>query len=315
MDNMPEGTVLSQYTPGFRANLQMAPQQTDTRLGFAVEADFNAAGPGTHFNADDVLPTDPEDDDTRVPDTPDKFPEFGRRVGWYKGFRDSAWLDTVDKLNSITDPTSPIMASLTAGRWRKADDNIMNGMLGVAYESAGPEEPPTVVAFDTANYQLPADYKARQHQDEEVPASGAFGMSIGKMIQAQKILDESDLEGERFTAFSPSCVADLLERTPTTSRYYGSVQALVEGKVDTLLGFKIIRVPTKRFLLQSGQTDIIRVPFWIKPAVIHKAQTITQARVAIRHDKSDTPQAFYRSRHATSRRYDVGVVDVLAKIV
>ena len=77
-----EDTVLSQYVPGFRANLNLAPQQTDTRLLGRVDGDLTYDTPGQMFNADDVQRTsDPEIIVTRVPDTPDKFPGFTRRVG------------------------------------------------------------------------------------------------------------------------------------------------------------------------------------------------------------------------------------------
>lgn len=315
MVDMPEGTVLSQYTPGFKANLNLAPQQTDSKLLFAVEHDLNHEAHGTHFNADDVDPTDPEETSERVPDTPDKFPTYKRRVGWFRNFHDSAWLDTVDKLNNITDPTSAVMAGLMAGRWRFADTRIITDALGVAYESSGEDEPPTAVPFD-ADQVIAANYVDRAHQEETVPNdSSDFGLSIGKLLGAKLRLDDSEIEGQRFCTLSPSGEADLLERTPVTSRYYANVQALVEGKVDTLLGFTMIRIPRKRLLLKAGTTDIRRLAAWVKPALVYKARPVVNARVAIRHDKSDTPQAFYKTQHAASRRYDKGVVEIQCKEV
>lgn len=310
---MAENTELSQYVPGFRANLNLAPQQTDSRLLGAVESDLSYSEPGTGFNADDVGTSDPEDVTTRVPDTPDKFLDKTRRVGFFTTFQDSAWLDNVDKAAELEDPTNPTMKSLMAGRWRKADAGIIGGMYGPAYEKADENSAPSAVAFPTGQI-IEANSVGFSHQDETVPVDASnYGMSIGKMIEAGLMLDDSDLEGERFTAFGPAQFADLLRRVPATSKYYNDVQALVSGKINELLGFKILRIPRKRLLLKSGTTDIRRIPFWIKPAIIYNGRQITDASIRIRNDKSDTPQAFYKAQHGALRRYDLGFVDVESK--
>lgn len=312
---MAENTELSQYVPGFRANLNLLPQQTDSKLLGAVESDLAYSEPGTGFNADDVGTSDPEDVTTRVPDTPDKFLDKTRRVGFFGTFQDSAWLDNVDKAAELEDPTNPTMKSLMAGRWRKADDGIIAGMYGPAYEKADENSAPTSVAFPAAQI-INANDVLFSHQDEVVPSDASdYGMSIGKMIEAGLKLDDSDLEGERLTAFGPAQIADLLRRVPATSKYYNEVQALASGTIDKMLGFRIIRIPRKRLLLKSGTTNIRRIPFWIKPAIIYKGRQITEASIRIRHDKSDTPQAFYKAQHGSLRRYDTGFVDVQCKEV
>jgi Phage capsid protein len=310
---MAENTELSQYVPGFTANLNLAPQQTDSKLVNAVESELNYSTPGTMFNADDVGQSDPEDDTTRVPDTPDKFLDKTRRVGWFLGFRDSAWLDNVDKAAELVDPTNPTMAALMAGRWRKTDDGIMGALLGPAYEKADENSPPTPVAFPSANV-IAANDVTHAHQDENVPGGGAdYGMSVGKLIYASEILDEAELEGERYVAMTSVQRSDLLRSTPTTSQYYTDVKALVAGTINEFMGFKFIRLPKKRVLTVDGSPAIRRCVAWIKPALIYKARTIENASIRIRHDKSDTPQAFYRAQHGGVRRYDAGVVEIRAK--
>ncbi|MBI1684458.1 phage capsid protein [Caulobacter hibisci] len=310
---MAENTELSQYVPGFKANLNLAPQQTDSRLLASVDSELNYSEPGTGFNADDVGISDPEDVNTRVPDTPDKFLDKTRRVGFFTTFQDSAWVDNVDKVAELVDPTNPTMQALMAGRWRKADAGIIAAMYGPAYEKADENAVPTAIAFPAAQI-IAANDITFSHQDESVPNDASdYGMSIGKMIEANLLLDDSDIEGERFAAFGPAQVADLLRRVPATSKYYNEVQALSEGKIDKLLGFTIRRLPRKRLLLKDGTTNIRRVPFWIKPAVVYKGRSITEANIRPRADKSDTPQAFYKAQHGGSRRYDRGVVDVQCK--
>ncbi|HUO22699.1 MAG TPA: phage capsid protein, partial [Caulobacteraceae bacterium] len=107
---------------------------------------------------------------------------------------------------------------------------------------------------------------------------------------------------------------DLLRRTPVTSRYYNNVQALVEGKVDSFMGFKFIWFPSKYIpsagLGHDGASAIRQNIAYIKDAIVYRGRPITDARIAIRHDRSDTPQAFYKTEHGAVRRYDSAVVEV-----
>ena len=309
-----EDSVLSQYVPGFRANLNLAPQQTDSKLIRAVDADLSHSEPGTMFNADDIGTSDPEDVQTRVPDTPDKFLGFTRRVGMFATFQDSAWLDNVDKAATLEDPTNPTMAALMAGRWRKADDYIINqGMFGSAYTRADENAAPTPVAFPNAQI-VPANLQSVVHQDEEIPAASAdYGLSVGKLLRARTILRNSEVEGELYIAVSPDQLEDLLARIPVTSTYYAGASALVEGKVTRFLGFEFIELPEKRLPYSAAGSGIRRIPAWVKQAVVYKGREITNASIRIRHDKSDTPQAFYKAQHGASRRYDAAVVDIRCK--
>lgn len=314
-----EETIVSQYVPGFKANLNLAPQQTDSKLLGAVMSDLAYSKEGMEFNADDILPSDPQDVNTRVGDTPDKHAAFTRRVGFFGEFEDSAWIDNVDKTRELEDPTSSIMQSLMAGRWRKADSAILAGALGTAYERPnGYGVAPTSVAFPAGQVIGAADV-SRRHQAEIVPDDGSeYGMSVGKLIEAELLLDDSELEGDRYIAMGPGQKGDLLQRTPTTSTFYNQVAALSEGKVgQTLLGFNVIWLPRKRLPSVISAVDSVsvirRCVAWVKPALIYNARTITTAAINIRADKSMTPQAYYKAQHGISRRYDLGVVEIDCK--
>jgi Phage capsid protein len=310
MSNDPN-TVLAQYVPGFRANMNLSPQQTTSRLIDAVDADLNYSEPGEGFNLDDVGESDPDDVATRVADTPDKFLGSERRVANFTEFHDSAWLDNVDKAKQLVDPANLTMQALMAGRWRKADSKIIQAGLGVSFkkdaESGGllPISLPAtqIVAANSVKYA---------HDDETVPGGGAdYGIGIGKIIEANALLDESELEGDRFITLSSDDVANLLRQTPVTSRYYSDVQALSSGKVSEILGFKVKRLSKKRIPIIG---DKRRLMAWVKTAIAYRGRPVTNARIAVRTDKSDTPQAFYKTSHAAGRRYDEAVVEIQAKI-
>lgn len=303
-------TVLARYVPGFKSNLNLMPQQMTSHLMDAVDCDMSYSEPGEGFNLDDMGESTPEDVATRVPDTPDKFLGGRRRVANFTEYHDSAWLDNVDKAKLLEDPTNITMQALTAGRWRKVDDRIIQAGLGSAFEKDAATGALNAVSLP-AGQIIPADYAVYKHDAETVPGSGDYGISVGKIIGAGALLDEGEVEGPRFLTLSSDDVAQLLTRTPVTSQYYAAVQALVAGKIDEFLGFRVKRLSKKRLLTASTNR---RLMAWVKPAIAYRGRTITEARIKVRNDKSDTPQAFYKTSHAAGRRYDEGVVEIQVKI-
>lgn len=315
-----EQTVLSQYNQGFKANLNLSPQQTDTRLLSCVDGDLNYDVPGMMFNADDVLASDPEDVTTRVPNTPDKFPGFTRRVGSFTPFQDAAWLDNVDKARELVDPTSKVMMSLSAGRWRKVDTNILGatgvngGLLGNAGNKNDQTGTITYTALPAAQIVAASDVQF-VHDAEVVPTDGSdYGMSVGKILHAGYLLDESELEGARYLALSSQQKADMLRSTPVTSRYYAEVLALQSDQLDSFLGFKIVRFQKARipsFVSGHGDGSPTRqCVAWIERALVYRGRPITDAMIWRRPDKSNTPQAFYKAEHGSVRHYDTAVVEI-----
>ncbi len=314
-DNLVEDSVLSQYVPGFRANLNMAPQQTMTKLLDKVDGDLNYDAAGEMFNADDLLPSDPEDNNSRVPNTPDKFLGFTRRVGAFLGFHDSAWFPIRDKVRELEDPTSKAMMNLNAGRWRRTDSAIITAGLGNATNKNDNTGSYTTTALPAGQLVSSVDV-SEAHDAEVVPTDGSdYGMAVGKLIHAGLLLDDSELEGERFLAWSSQQKADLLRRTPATSRYYAEVMALNAGTIDHFMGFTIVQLPKSRVpLYVNGNAHNIRSCMaWIKPAIIYKGRPIVNVSIKERADKGNTPQAYYSAEHGAVRRYDKAVVQIDCK--
>jgi hypothetical protein len=319
-----EDTVLSQYVPGFRANLNLAPQQLSTRLLGCIDGELNYDTPGQMFNADDVQVSDPVDVTARVPDTPDGFPGFTRRAGIFTPFQDAKWLDNVDKARELVDPTSKVMAAMTAGRWRKTDIAILGtvtgvgGLLGTAPTYAGAIGTTAISYTALPASQLVAATDIQFAHDAEVVPNDAsqYGLSVGKVIHAGQLLDESELEGERYFAYTSQQKADLLRRTPVTSRFYDEVMALYEGKINSFMGFTFVRMPKTilptdpNVAPHDGVSPVRACVAWVKNAVVYRGRPITEARIRLRPDKSDTPQAFYKAEHGAVRRYDTAVVQI-----
>ena len=63
------------------------------------------------------------------------------------------------------------------------------------------------------------------------------------MLDAKKILDENETDPEetRYLVCTANQLSDFLNIAEVKSSDYNSIKALVQGEVDTYLGFKFIR--------------------------------------------------------------------------
>lgn len=296
-----EDTIPNHYVQGFRANLNLLPQQMENRLLGAVDTDLAYSEPGTSFNCDDIGASTPAPVTTRVPDSPGGFLEQIRRGGHFEGFSDGKFIDNRDKARELADPSNPTMRSMMAGKARYMEDKIIDTIFGTTFSG---QNLTTANTFPAAQI-IAVNDRQNLHDAENVPASGNLGLTIGKIITASAMLDRSELDGERYFAWTSYEKAQLLASTPATSGDYNTIKALVNGQIDSFYGFKFIR--TERMPVSSSITDCAA---WVKPAIQYRAREIITAKITQREDKSFRWYAYYETEHAGARRYDNAVVKV-----
>lgn len=76
-------------------------------------------------------------------------------------------------------------------------------------------------------------------------ASGGVGLTVGRVRQVKRILDEKNVRSDRRIAvISPQAMEDLLETTEVTSSDYNTVKALVQGSIEgnSWMGFEWIQL-------------------------------------------------------------------------
>ncbi len=72
---------------------------------------------------------------------------------------------------------------------------------------------------------------------------GTTNLTVAKLREASFLLNNDNVDPEmRFLALSPSQLSSLLAETETTSSDFNTVKALVQGEIDTFLGFKFLLV-------------------------------------------------------------------------
>jgi len=211
---------------------------------------------------------------------------------------DFEWADMIDdqdKLRMLIDPTSPYAMNGAYALGRAMDDIIITAALGTALTG---ENGSTSTAFDTANQQI---------------AVGATGLTVAKLRTARKIL----LTNEVDVAMDPLYVAvtavqmdNLLGTTEVTSSDYNTVKALVQGNVDTFLGFKFIHCER---LGVDGSGDR-RCIAWAKSGMHLGMWNDITTKISERADKSYATQVYVKGTFGATRTEEKKVVEIICDL-
>lgn len=280
----------------YKSNITLLTQQKGSRLRGAVRMEMQNA----EFDFyDRIGATEAVEITGRHQDTPlVQTPHDRRRVG----LKDYDWADLIDRpdrLKMLADPTGPYAMNAALAMGRKMDDVIISAALGTAYSG---KTGGTSVQFDSNNIV------AVNYVESGSPANSS--MTIGKLRYAKRMLDEAEVDPdeERYLALSAQDVHALLRTTETTSSDYNTVKALVEGKLDTFMGFKFIR--TERLNLNgSSHRQCIA---WAKSHLLLAVSQDVNVDVGPRRDKRNSTQVYVSMGIGSTRMEEVGVVSILS---
>jgi hypothetical protein len=188
----------------------------------------------------------------------------------------------------LIDPTSTYAQAAAAAMGRSMDDEIITAALGASKTGKSGS---TSTSFDSNN-QI---------------ANGSADMTLAKLIEAKKILDSNDVDPSirRYIAVSPAQIESLLNNTTVTSSDYNTVKALVQGEIDTFLGFKFI---VSNRLSKEGN---IRSCFaWAEDGIKLAVGKDVMARIDERSDKSYSTQVYYCATFGATRMEEAKVVQI-----
>lgn len=282
------------YVNQYKANLTHLVQQKGSRLRSAVRVEFQNA----EFDFyDRVGATEAQEVTGRHQDTPlVSTPHDRRRVS----LRDFDWADLIDKQDKVRILIDPAGAYSMGAMWamgRKMDDVLIAAAFDTAYTG---KTGATTVAFPAAN-QIANNYV-------ETGAPATSNLTIGKLRRAKEILDsyDNDPDEERLMTVTANSVHSLLRNTEVTSSDYNTVKALVEGKIDTFMGFRFIR--TQRLLTDgSGYRRHIA---WIKSKLLLAVSYEPNVDIGPRRDKRNAQQVYVSMGIGATRMEEEGVVEV-----
>ena len=266
--------------------ITMLSQQLDTRMRGAVLVDTNWTGEEKYYdqyNQDSMVEIT-----SRYADTPVQEPDFARRQVVPSYFVSNTLEDPFEALAMLIDPKSTYMQAKVAAANRKIDSVLITAMGGTSKTGkAG--------GTDTV---LPAASKI---------AVGAAGLTKAKLIEAKKKLDAEEVDKEdRYCVCSAEQMEDLLNTTEVTSADYNTVKTLVQGELDTWLGFKFLH---SEQLAVDGSNDRLCYAFQ-KKGIQLAIQKEPEGRITERPDKNYAWQVYLRMALGATRLEEVRVIQI-----
>ena len=208
---------------------------------------------------------------------------------------DYEWADMIDdqdKLRMLIDPTSSYATNGAYALGRAMDDLIITAALGDAKTG---ENGTTITGFATATQQI---------------AAAASGLTIAKLRAAKKIFmrNEVDMDMDQLCiAVTAEQIEDLLATTEVTSSDYNTVKSLVQGNVDTFMGFKFIQIER----LGVDGSSARRVIAWAKSGLHIGMWNDINTRIGERADKSYSTQVYVKGTFGATRVEEKKVVEIL----
>lgn len=277
--------VTTAFVSQFSSNVQLLSQQIGSKLRGAVSEDsvtgdkafFDQIGSGTA-----QLRT------SRHADTPLQDTPHSRRQVAIDTYEYADLIDDADKVRMLIDPTSTYARAAAAAIGRAMDDAIITAATGTAL---------TGVSGGTSTTMLAANQIAH----------GSAGLTVAKLVQANKILDNSDVDPSipRYIVVGPEQIEDLLNNSTVTSSDYNSIKALVHGEIDTFLGFKFIK--STRLSVASS----VRKCFaWAEDGLKLAIGKDVVSKIDQRADKSYSTQVFYCASFGSTRMEEEKVVEI-----
>lgn len=220
------------YVQQYNKNLQMLCQQKGSKLrGLvsveqvkgecayfeqigAVEATEAAARNGAGYTYHTETP---------ITDTP-----YSRRRLDMTTFRLADLIENDDRVKLLIDPTNPTAQTFANALGRAIDMKLLKMAVGTAKTG---HDGSTEVEFPASQI---------------VDSAAAAVFNVDKLIEVKTLMDKADVpEEDRYMAVSAADLKNLLKDQKATSVDYAAVRALVQGQIDTFMGFKFVRISDK----------------------------------------------------------------------
>lgn len=177
--------------------------------------------------------------DTTYQDTP-----HGRRRVTTEDYFYSDLVDKTDKLRMINSPESEYAVAAKWALGRAMDDVIIDSALGTSSE--GKEGGTSVVLPDTQKLGA---------VDGTSDVGAKLTVKTLRMVKKKFHQNEVDGEGEMYFALTAQQLDDLLADDQVINNDYATVKALVQGDVDTFMGFKFVRIERLPLRLTSASYE------------------------------------------------------------
>jgi len=304
-------SVSTAFVQQYNANIMQLSQQMGSRFESRLR---NESQKGQSQFFDRLGPVVAQLRSSRHADTPQIDTPHSRRRVTLNDYVFADLIDDPDKVRMLVDPASDYAKAQAMSFGRRKDDECIEALDGNAY---GGQNGGTAVAHP--NTQKIAS----------VASAAGANLNVQALRRAKKKFDEADVDPSipRHIAVSASALENLLTETEVTSADFNVVRALVQGELQTFLGFSFFQ--SQRLLAQSGtlafdtasgavgsglgDADTYRrIPCWAQDGMLLSKAQDMQSRIEERPDKNFSTQVWTQMSIGATRLEEEKVVIILA---
>ena len=287
--------ITTAFVEQYRNNVELLVQQRGSVLRDFVNVD-NAVVGKTKFT-EQIGSTEAQKKVSRHSDSPLVNTPHARRAYSLEDYEWGDLIDKNDKVRMLIDPTSSYAQAAAFAMGRAMDDVIIDAALGTAK---------TGVSGGTDTALPPSQVIASNAIDNASDA--AHGLSPQKLRSAMTLFHENNVpeDEEKFLVVSPKAIQSLLTHKEVVSSDFNTVRALVNGEVDTYMGFRF--VISNRLAIDSSS---IRDCFaYVRSGIELGVGQDVMARIEERPDKSFSTYVYYCMTIGATRLEEEKVVKI-----
>ena len=227
--------------------------------------------------------------ETPITDTP-----YSRRRLDMTTFRLADLIENDDRVKLLIDPTNQTAQTFANALGRAIDTKLLKEALGTAKTG---HDGSTEVEFPAGQI---------------VDSAAAAVFNVDKLIEVKTLMDKADVpEEDRYMAVSAADLKNLLKDQKATSVDYAAVRALVQGQIDTFMGFKFVRISDKVWSA-AGIAANTAVAFHRDGLKLGIGQDII-THIDQRPDKNYATQVYSEINFGACRMQEQSVVKIVSK--
>ena len=278
--------ITTAFVEQYKSNVFHLAQQKGSKLRDAVRTE-SIVGKSHFFER--IGSTAAVKRTSRHADTPRVDTPHSRRKVTMDDYDWADLIDDSDKVRLLISPQSEYAKAGAYAMGRTMDDVIIAAATGNAFGGVS----------GGSTIALPAGQKI---------AHGSTGLTIAKLISAKETLDAANVDPDeaRTLVCSAKQISDLLGTTQITSADFNSVKALVQGDIDTFMGFKFIR--SERLGTDSnGNRQVLAFTNTSMGLALGKD---IQTKISERADKNYSTQVYLCMTIGATRVEDEKVIEI-----
>ena len=278
--------ITTAFVEQYKSNVFHLAQQKGSKLRDAVRTE-SIVGKSHFFER--IGSTAAVKRTSRHADTPRVDTPHSRRKVTMDDYDWADLIDDSDKVRLLISPQSEYAKAGAYAMGRTMDDVIIAAATGNAFGGVS----------GGSTIALPAGQKI---------AHGSTGLTIAKLISAKEKLDAANVDPDeaRTIVCSAKQISDLLGTTQITSADFNSVKALVQGDIDTFMGFRFIR--SERLGL-DGNSNRQVLAFTNTSIGLALGKDI-QTKISERADKNYSTQVYLCMTIGATRVEDEKVIEI-----